>query len=115
MTPMHAGQAVIDCDIHTAHSQRRGAVPVSVGPLARVHPHVRVQGRRSTRPIRRDAPTTAAPGAASRTAGQLGRRSSRTCSIRGTVEVGILNCAYAVDSLHNPDTAAAMAARSTTG
>ena len=26
------------------------------------------------------------------------------------VEVGILNCAYAVDSLHNPDTAAAMAA-----
>ena len=25
------------------------------------------------------------------------------------VEVGILNCAYAVDSLHNPDTAAAMA------
>src|SRR5436309_9384086 len=27
-----------------------------------------------------------------------------------SVETGILNCSYAVDSLHNPDTAAAMAA-----
>jgi len=52
------------------------------------------------------APTTVAPNAAAPSSLQVIQEQVLDA---WDVEVGILNCAYSVDSLHNPDTAAAMA------
>jgi predicted TIM-barrel fold metal-dependent hydrolase len=59
------------------------------------------------------APTTVAPGITSpddKPPGSTLQSIQKDVLDPWTLEFGILNCAYAVDSLHNPDTAAAMAA-----
>jgi len=106
------GQPVIDVDIHcnvpsaqalfpylSAHWREYIAYSAFKGPTDTAYPA--------------GAPTTALPG--TRPA-EGGPPASSLALIREhvldawNVEVGILNCAYAVESLHNPDTAATMAA-----
>jgi predicted TIM-barrel fold metal-dependent hydrolase len=104
MTAMRAGEAVIDCDIHTA-------IPNADALFPYLSDHWREYIRTSAFKGAVDtayppnAPTTRAP------AGVPNLEAVRRDVLDPwSVEVGIVNCAYAVDSLHNPDTAAAMAA-----
>jgi len=99
-------QAVIDCDIHA-----------SVGSVEALFPYLSDHWREYIRtsafkgPVDTvypaHAPTTVRPGAEPATSLEVIQRQVLDPQ---HVEIGILNCAYAVDSLHNPDTAAAMAA-----
>src|ERR1700674_4590299 len=108
---MYLGQPVIDCDIHNA-------VPSVEALFPYLSEHWREYIRTSAfkgpvdtaYPLR--APTTVAPGVTA----PDGKPTGSTLELiqqdvldPWDVEVGILNCAYAVDTLHNPDTAAAMA------
>ena len=95
---------VIDCDIHTA-------IPNADALMPYLSDHWREYIRTSAFKGAVDtayppnAPTTRMP------AGVPDLEAVRRDVLDPwSVEVGILNCAYAVDSLHNPDTAAAMAA-----
>src|SRR5882724_8261185 len=108
---MNLGQPVIDCDIHNA-------VPSVEALFPYLSEHWREYIRTSAfkgpvdtaYPPR--APTTVAPGIAvldGKPAGSSLESIQKDVLDPWNVEVGILNCAYAVDSLHNPDTAAAMA------
>ncbi|MBV9547901.1 MAG: amidohydrolase [Chloroflexi bacterium] len=104
---MHNGHPrVIDCDIHDAvpsidalfpylsdHWREYIRTSAFKGPVDTAYPP--------------NAPTTIAPGAERGTSLDVIRRNVLD---RLNVEIGILNCEYAVDSLHNPDTAAAVAA-----
>src|SRR6266850_338233 len=106
MTSMGLGQPVIDCDIHA-----------SVPSLEALFPYLSEHWREYIRtsafnkgptdtayPPR--APTSIRPGAAAPNSLNVVREQVLD---PWNTEIGILNCAYAVDSLHNPDTAAAMA------
>ena len=106
MTPMHAGPGGHRLRHPHGHSQRRGAVSVPVGPLARVHPHLGVQGRRRHGVPAQRADDAWRPAGVAR---QLEARPAATCSMPGS------------SSRHpqlrlrrrqpaQPDTAAAMAA-----
>ena len=104
MTPMQAGQPVIDCDIHTA-------IPNAEALMPYLSDHWREYIRTSAFKGAVDtayppnAPTTRMP------AGVPDLEAVRRDVLDPwSVELGIVNCAYAVDSLHHPDTAAAMAA-----
>ena len=106
--------AVIDCDIHdVVPSARRRSSRTCPSTGASTSPSRRSRGR-STRRIRRTRRPRRGrtrrrrrgpPGSEPRPA--AGSR----CSTPWNVEIGILNCAYAVDSVHNPDAAAALAQR----
>jgi predicted TIM-barrel fold metal-dependent hydrolase len=103
MNSMDSSQAVIDCDIHTA-------LP---GPEA-LFPYLSDHWREyiSTSAFK-GAVDTAYPAHAP-TTGVAGDGPDLAAVQRDVlepwhVERGILNCSYAVDSLHHPDTAAAMA------
>jgi uncharacterized protein len=106
------GQPVIDVDIHcnvpsaqalfphlSAHWREYLTYSAFKGPTDTAYPG--------------GAPTTALPGTRPDEGGPPG---SSLALVREqvldawNVEVGILNCSYAVESLHNPDTAATMAA-----
>jgi predicted TIM-barrel fold metal-dependent hydrolase len=106
---MDLGQPVIDVDIHcnvpsaqvlfpylSAHWREYLATSAFRGPTDTAYPA--------------NAPTTALPG----TRPESGPPGSSLKLIQEqvldawNVEVGILNCTYSVESLHNPDTAAAM-------
>ena len=106
MRAMDPGQAVIDCDIHTA-------IPNAEALSPHLSDHWREYIRTSAFKGAVDtayppnAPTTRAPG---RNGAPDLEAVRRDVLEPWSVEFGILNCAYAVDSLHNPDTAAAMAA-----
>src|SRR5579859_7858147 len=101
------GEPVIDCDIH-----------VSVPNVESLFPYLAEHWREYIRtsafkgPVDTayppGAPTTSKPGSTSPNS-KLEDIQQRVLD-PWEVEFGILNCAYAVDSLHNPDTAAAMAA-----
>jgi predicted TIM-barrel fold metal-dependent hydrolase len=108
---MLLGQPVIDCDIHN-----------SVPSVEALFPYLSEHWREYIRtsafkgpvdtayPLR--APTTVAPGITSpdgKPPGSSLELIQKDVLDPWNVEIGILNCAYAVDSLHNPDTAAAMA------
>ena len=105
------GQPVIDTDIHctppnvqalfpylSAHWREYISTSAFKGPTDTAYPG--------------GAPTTALPG----TRPESGPPGSSLALVREqvldawNVEVGILNNSYAVESLHNPDTAAAMSA-----
>jgi uncharacterized protein len=106
MRAMAPGQAVIDCDIHTATPNADALFPY-------LSEHWREYIRTSAFKGAVDtayppnAPTTRGPGRN----GSVDLEAVRRDVLEPwSVEYGILNCSYAVDSLHNPDTAAAMAA-----
>lgn len=105
-------QPVVDCDIHASvpsvealfpylseHWREYIGTSAFKGPTDTAYPP--------------HAPTTVAPGAAvtegSPPGSSLAQVQEQVLDPWG-VEVGILNCAYSIDGLHNPDTAAAMAA-----
>jgi predicted TIM-barrel fold metal-dependent hydrolase len=108
---MNLGQPVIDCDIHNAvpsvdalfpylseHWREYIRTSAFKGPIDSAYPQ--------------RAPTTVAPGVTvpdGKPPGSSLELIRKDVLDAWDVEVGILNCAYAVDSLHNPDTAAAMA------
>jgi predicted TIM-barrel fold metal-dependent hydrolase len=104
---MEPAESVIDCDIHA-----------TVPSVEALFPYLSEHWREYTRtsafkgPVDTayppNAPTTRKPGAAG--SGTTLEEIQTQVLDPWSVEVGILNCAYAVDSLHNPDTAAAMAA-----
>src|SRR5882672_1252197 len=109
---MGLAQPVIDCDIHNA-------VPSVEALFPYLSEHWREYIRTSAfkgpvdtaYPSR--APTTVAPGVSApdgKPAGSTLELIQKDVLDPWDVEIGILNCAYALDSLHNPDTAAAMAA-----
>jgi predicted TIM-barrel fold metal-dependent hydrolase len=94
-------QAVIDCDIHTG-------VPSAdmLSPYLSDHWREYIRTSAFKGPI-----DTAYPPNAPTTRGQPDLAAvQRDVLDAWHAEIGILNCSYAVDSLHNPDTAAAMAA-----
>jgi predicted TIM-barrel fold metal-dependent hydrolase len=106
MMAMTDGQAVIDCDIHTALPNAEALFPY-------LSEHWREYIRTSAFKGAVDtayppnAPTTHPPDRSGAPDLEAVRRDVLD---PWAVERGILNCTYAVDSLHNPDTAAAMAA-----
>lgn len=110
---MHFGEPVIDCDIHATVPSIQALFPYlsehwreyiqtsafNKGPTDTAYPA--------------HAPTSLSPGLAGSNATPPGSSLidvQRDVLDPWGVEIGILNCAYGVDSLHNPDTAAAMAA-----
>jgi predicted TIM-barrel fold metal-dependent hydrolase len=108
---MRLGQPVIDCDIHNAVPSVEALVPylsehwreyirtsAFKGPVDTAYPP--------------RAPTTVAPGISAPDGKPVGSSLEliqKDVLDPWDVEIGVLNCAYALDSLHNPDTAAAMA------
>jgi predicted TIM-barrel fold metal-dependent hydrolase len=105
-------QPVVDCDIHAT-------VPTVEALFPYLSEHWREYIRTSAFKGPTDsaypphAPTTFAPGTqvsdGSPPGSSLTQVQEQVLGPWG-VEVGILNCAYAIDSLHNPDTAAAISA-----
>src|SRR5205085_3831933 len=104
---MDLGQSVIDCDIHATvpsvetlfpylseHWREYIRTSAFKGPVDTAYPP--------------NAPTTLPPGTP-KPDGTLAQIQHEALDA-WNVEVGILNCAYGIDGLHNPDTAAAMAA-----
>ncbi len=104
---MDLGQPVVDCDIHAT-------VPSVEALLPYLSDHWREYIRTSAfqgvvdTAYPRNAPTTVRPGSP-QPDGSLAQIQHEVLDA-WSVEIGIINCAYAVDSLHHPDTAAAMAA-----
>lgn len=100
MRTMDSGQPVIDCDIHTL-------IPKADDLFPYLSEHWREYIRTSAF---KGAVDTAYPPNAPTTRGPADLNAVRRDVLDSwSVEIGILNCSYAVDSLHNPDTAAAMA------
>jgi uncharacterized protein len=101
MKVMQPGERVIDCDIHTP-------LPTADNLSPYLSEHWREYIRTSAF---KGAVDTAYPTNAP-TTGKASTLESvqRDVLDAWSAEIGILNCTYAVDSLHNPDTAAAMAA-----
>src|SRR5438132_470667 len=102
---MDLAQPVIDCDIHAVVPSVEALFPYLAehwreyirtsafkGPIDTAYPP--------------RAPTTVRLAAPSPTSVDVVQKRVLDAD---NVDIGILNCAYAVDSLHNPDTAAAMA------
>jgi predicted TIM-barrel fold metal-dependent hydrolase len=101
----HLGQPVIDCDIHAA-----------APPVEALMPYLSEHWREYIRTSAfKGAVDTAYPPHAPTTSRSETPVPTSVDVVREQVldpwatEIGILNCSYAVDSLHNPDTAAAMA------
>jgi predicted TIM-barrel fold metal-dependent hydrolase len=105
------GQPVIDCDIHNAVPSVEALFPYLSEHWREYLSTSAFRGPTDTA-YPRGAPTSAVPGSTPPDGGPSG---SSLDLVREQVldawgaEYGILNCAYGVDSLHNPDTAAAMA------
>jgi len=103
---MQPGETVVDCDIHAT-------VPNVEALLPYLAEHWREYIRTSAFKGAVDtayppnAPTSVRPGSSGK--GSTLEEVQRDVLDAWNVEIGILNCAYAVDGLHNPDTAAAMA------
>jgi len=104
------GQPVIDVDIHCNVASHETLMPYLSDHWREYIRTSAFKGPADTA-YPRGAPTTALAG----TAPEQGPPGSSLALVQQqvldawNVEVGILNCAYAVDSLHNPDTAATMA------
>ena len=105
------GQPVVDCDIHNAVPSEKALLPYLSDHWREYIAESAFRGPTDTA-YPKGAPTTARPefrpadGAPPGSSVELVREQVLD---PWNVEVGILNCAYSVDSLHNPDTAAAMA------
>jgi predicted TIM-barrel fold metal-dependent hydrolase len=109
---MDLGQPVIDVDIHCTVPSYQVLFPFLSAHWREYITYSAFKGATDTA-YPRGAPTSALPGTAPDNGDPPG---SSLDLVRQqvldpwNVEVGILNCAYSVDSLHNPDTAAAMSA-----
>ena len=105
------GQPVIDVDIHCNVPSAQALFPYLSAHWREYVTYSAFKGPADTA-YPGGAPTTALPG----TRPEGGPPGSSLALVREqvldpwNVEIGILNCSYAVESLHNPDTAAAMAA-----
>jgi predicted TIM-barrel fold metal-dependent hydrolase len=100
MKPMGSGQPVIDCDIHTVLPNAEALAPYLSDHW---NEYIRTSAFKG-------ALDTAYPPNAPTTRGPATLEAVRRDVLDAwSVEIGILNCSYAIDSLHNPDTAAAMA------
>jgi predicted TIM-barrel fold metal-dependent hydrolase len=99
------GQPCIDADLHAAAPSIEALLPYLSDHWREYIRTSAFKGVVDTAYPPR-APTTVAPGAAMPNSLQVVQEQVLD---PWDVEVGILNCAYSVDSLHNPDTAAAMA------
>ena len=104
---MQLGQPVIDCDIHASVPKIEALFPYLSDHWREYINTSAFKGTVDTA-YPPNAPTTLRPGSNGK-AETLEDIQQHVLDPWG-VEVGILNCAYGVDSLHNPDTAAAMAA-----
>ena len=110
MSPL-LGQPVIDCDIHNAVPSEKALLPYLSDHWREYIAESAFRGPTDTA-YPKGAPTTARPEyrpADGAPPGSSLQRVREQLLDPWDVEVGILNCAYSVDSLHNPDTAAAMA------
>lgn len=107
---MLLGQRVIDCDIHNAVPSVEALFPYLSEHWREYIRTSAFKGPVDTAYPQR-APTTVAPGVTvpdGKPPGSSLEVIQQDVLDPWDVEIGILNCAYAVDSLHNPDTAAAM-------
>ncbi len=108
---MPLGQPVIDCDIHNVVPSIQALFPYLSDHWREYASTTAFRGPTDTA-YPKGAPTSAVPGSAPPDGAPPG---SSLALVREQVldawgaEFGILNCDHAVDSLHNPDTAAAMA------
>jgi uncharacterized protein len=110
--PTWAGQAVIDCDIHNAVPSAEALFPYLSDHWRDYITHSAFKGPVDTA-YPPKAPTSALPGSQPPEGGPPGSSLAlvrEQVLDRFNVETGILTCAYAADSIHNPDLAAAMAA-----
>jgi predicted TIM-barrel fold metal-dependent hydrolase len=101
MNAMQPDQAVIDCDIHTGIPNAQ-----TLAPYLSDHWNEYIR----TSAFKGAVDTAYPPNAPTTRAAPDLEAVRRDVLDPWNVERGILNCAYAVDSLHNPDTAAAMSA-----
>ena len=103
--------AVIDCDIHNVVPSHHALMPFLSEHWRDYVSQTSFKGPVDT-PYPPTAPTSARPGSAPPDGGPAGSSlplvREQALDAWGT-EIGILNCAYAVESVHNPDAAAAMA------
>ncbi len=105
------GQPVIDVDIHCNVPSAQALFPYLSAHWREYVTYSAFKGPTDTA-YPGGAPTTALPG----TRPESGPPGSSLAMVQEQVldawntEIGILNCTYAVESLHNPDTAAAMSA-----
>ncbi|MGI8549739.1 MAG: amidohydrolase family protein, partial [Dehalococcoidia bacterium] len=105
------GQAVIDCDIHNVVPSPQALFPYLSDYWREYVNESSFRGPTDTA-YPKGAPTSARPGTKPANGGPPG---SSLDLVRKQVldawgvEYGILNCDYALESLHNPDTAATMA------
>ena len=102
------GQPIVDCDIHNAVPSPQALFPYLADHWREYVNESAFRGPTDTA-YPKGAPTSAVPGSTPNgdppgSSLQLVRE--QVLDAWG-VEYGILNCAYAADSLHNPDTAAA--------
>src|ERR1700694_4952220 len=104
------GQPVIDCDIHNTVPSVEALFPyLSEHWREYIRPSAFKGPVDTAYPLR--APTTVAPGVTvpdGKPPGSSLELIQKDVLDPWDVQFGILNCAYAVDSLHNPDTAAAL-------
>lgn len=101
---------VVDCDIHSVVPSGRTLFPYLSQYWREVLTQSAFRGPTET-PYPPNTPIASAPG----TTPEIGAPSSPLARVqtqaldRWGAAVGILNCAYAIESIHNPDAAAAMA------
>jgi uncharacterized protein len=103
--------AVIDCDIHNVVPSHHALMPFLSDHWRDYVSQTSFKGPVDT-PYPPNAPTSARPGGAPPDGGPAGSSLAlvreQALDAWGT-EIGILTCAYAIESVHNPDAAAAMA------
>lgn len=106
-----AGMAVIDCDIHVTVPSVQALFPYLAEHWREYITQSAFKGPAYT-PYPKGAPTSALPDTAppggSPPGSDLGTVQQQVLDA-WNVEIGILNCSYAVDSIKNPDAAMAMA------
>ena len=112
VNPADTGHAeIVDCDLHSVVPSARALFPYLSDYWRETITQTAFNGPPDT-PYPPHAPTTARPGSAppeGPPGSDLPTLVAQALDPWGTA-VGILNCAYGIESIHNPDAAAALAA-----